>query len=76
MLYKNTKVNVRSPDRDTDNFFIVTGVVKGDISFILVYLPRLRALNVYRFNDGKQFQASKGKKQKIHHINNYGRGLR
>ena len=30
MLYKNTKVKVRSPDGDTDYFDIVTGVLKGD----------------------------------------------
>ena len=30
MLYKNTKVKVRSPDRDTDYFDIVAGVLQGD----------------------------------------------
>ena len=30
MLYKNTKVKVRSPDRDTDFFDIVAGVLLGD----------------------------------------------
>ena len=30
MLYKNTKVKVRSPDGDTDFFDIVTGVLQGD----------------------------------------------
>ena len=30
MLYKNTKVKVRSPDGDTDYFDIVTGVLQGD----------------------------------------------
>ena len=29
MLYKNTKVNIRSPDGDTDYFDIVTGVLQG-----------------------------------------------
>ena len=28
MLYKNTKVKVRSPDGETDNFDIVAGVLK------------------------------------------------
>ena len=28
MLYRNTKVNVHSPDGDTDNFDIVAGVIK------------------------------------------------
>ena len=30
MLYKNTKVKVRSPDADTDYFDIVVGVLQGD----------------------------------------------
>ena len=30
MLYKNTKVKVRSPDGDTDYFDIVTSVLQGD----------------------------------------------
>ena len=30
MLYKNTKVKVRSLDRDTDNFDIVACVQQGD----------------------------------------------
>ena len=30
MLYRNTKVKVRSPDRDTDNFDIVAAVLQGD----------------------------------------------
>ena len=30
ILYKNTKVKVYSPDRDTDNFDIVVGVPQGD----------------------------------------------
>ena len=30
MLYKNTKVKVRSPDGDTEHFDIVAGVLHGD----------------------------------------------
>ena len=30
MLYRNTKVKVRSPDRDTDYFDIVKDVLQGD----------------------------------------------
>ena len=30
ILYKNTKVRVCSPDRDTDYFYIVAGVIQGD----------------------------------------------
>ena len=32
MLYRNTKVNVHSPDGDTDYFDFVAGVLQGDIS--------------------------------------------
>ena len=31
MLYKNTKVKVRSPDGDTDYFDIIASVLQGDI---------------------------------------------
>ena len=30
ILYWNTKVEVRSPDRDTEHFDIVAGVLQGD----------------------------------------------
>ena len=30
MLYRNTKVKVCSPDRDTDDFDIVAGMLQGD----------------------------------------------
>ena len=30
MLYRNTKVKVRSPDVDTDYFEIIAGVLQGD----------------------------------------------
>ena len=47
MLYKNTKVKVRSPDGDTDYFDIVAGVLQGDT--LAPYPFRLRASNVHRF---------------------------
>ena len=78
MLYKNMKVKVCLPDGDTDYFDIVAGcATRRHISPISVYyLPRRRALNVYRFNERKRFQAGNGKKLKIPRINSYGRGLR
>ena len=72
MLYKNTKVKVRSLDEDTDYFDIV-GVLQG---IPVYYLPRLRASNVYRFNKRKQLHAGKKKKQEIPRTNYYGRRLR
>ena len=32
ILYKNTKINVHSPDGDTDYFDIVAGMLQGDTS--------------------------------------------
>ena len=46
ILYKNTKVKVRSQDGDTDNFDIVSGVLQGDtlapylFIICLDYVPR------------------------------------
>ena len=31
MLYKNTEVKVRSPDGETEYFYILAGVLQGDI---------------------------------------------
>ena len=41
ILYRNTKVKVRSPDGDTEYFDIVAGVLQGDIP--LYHLSRLGA---------------------------------
>ena len=44
MLYKNTSVNVHSPNEDTDNFDIVADVLQEHINPKPVYhLPRVRA---------------------------------
>ena len=45
ILYKNTKVKVRSPDGDTEYFDIVAGVPQGDTlaPIPLYHLSRLRA---------------------------------
>ena len=37
MLYRNTKVKVRSPDGDTDYFNIVAGVLQGDTYLFIIY---------------------------------------
>ena len=44
ILYRNTKVKVRSPDGDTEYFVIVVGVLQGDtlVSVPLYHLSRLR----------------------------------
>ena len=42
ILYRNTKVKVRSPDGDTEYFDIVAGVLQGDIYiYIFIYKPRV-----------------------------------
>ena len=53
MLYKNTKVKVRSPDGDTDFFDIVAGFLQGESLISVHNLPRLRTLNVDISNERK-----------------------
>ena len=38
ILYKNTKVKVRSPDGDTDYFDIVAGVLQGDTLALYLFI--------------------------------------
>ena len=38
ILYRNTKVKVRSPDGDTDYYDIVAGVLQGDTYLFIIYL--------------------------------------
>ena len=38
MLYKNTKVKVRSPDEDTDYFDVVVGVLQGDTLALYLFI--------------------------------------
>ena len=49
MLYRNTKVKVRSLDGDTDYFDIVVGILQGDTlaPYLFIICPRLRAYYVY-----------------------------
>ena len=55
MLYKSTKVMVKSPNGNTDFFDIVTGVLLGDIlvPYLFIILPRLYTMNINRYNEGK-----------------------
>ena len=66
MLYKNTKVRVRSPDGDT-NFDIVAGVLQGDTLapyLFMICLDYVLRTSIDKMKD--KFQAGKRKKQKIH----------
>ena len=59
MLYKNTKVKVRSPDGETHCFDMVADVLPGDTLGPYVFImSRLHASNVDRFNERKRFQGA------------------
>ena len=73
ILYRNTKVKVCSPDRDTDYFDIVAGVLPGDTLapylFIICLDYVLRtSIDIIKEND---FELTKKKKQKVPLKNNY-----
>ena len=38
ILYRNTKVKVRSPDEDTDYFDFVAGVLQGDTLALYLFI--------------------------------------
>ena len=67
MLYRNTKVKVRSLDEDTEYFDVVAGVQQGDTiapyHFIICldYVLRTSIDKIER----KRLQAGKRKKQKV-----------
>ena len=75
MLYKNMKVKVCSLDRNTDYSNIEAGVLQGHTLASCLFIICLFAWNIYRFNERKQLQTGKGKKQKIPRTNYYGLGL-
>ena len=72
MLYRNTKVKVRSPDGDTDYFGIVAGVQRGDVlaSYLFIicrdYVLRM---SIDKIKDNS-FKLTK--KQKIPCVYNHG----
>ena len=78
MLYRNTKVKVRSPDGDTDNFDIVTDVLQRDTlvpHLFIICLDYVLRTSIDKIKQ-KRFQANKRKKQKVPRKNNYRRRLR
>ena len=70
ILYRNTKVKVRSPDGDTEHFDIVVGVLQGDT--LAPYLFIICLDYVLRTSIDK----IREKKQKVPCRNNYRRQLR
>ena len=77
ILYRNTKVKVRSPDGDTDYFEIVAGVLQGDT--LAPYLFIICRDKVLRTSIDKikenGFELTKKKEQKVLRKNNYRRWL-
>ena len=58
MLYKNTKVKVHLPDRDTDYFDLVAGVLQGDILVLYLFIICLdyvlrMSIHLIKYNDFK-----------------------
>ena len=74
ILYRNTKVKVRSPDGDTEYFDIVAGVLQGYM--LAQYLFIICLDYVLRTSIDKRLRADKEKKQKVPRKNNNRRRLR
>ena len=78
ILYRNTKVKVRSPDGDTEYFDIVAGVLQGDtlapylFIICLDYVLRTSIDKIQR----EWLRTDEEKKQKVPRNNNYRRRLR
>ena len=78
ILYRNTKVKVRSPDGDTEYFDIVAGVLQGDTLapyLFIICLDYVLRTSIDQIKENG-FELTKKKKQKIPRNNNYLRRLR
>ena len=78
ILYRNTKVKVRSPDGDTEYFDIVAGVLQGDTLapyLFIICLDYVLMTSIDK-NQRKWLRADQEKKQKVPRKNNHGRRLR
>ena len=75
ILYRNTKVKVRSPDGDTEYFDIVAGVLQGDTLapyLFLICLDYVLRTSIDKIREnGFELTKKKKKKQKVPHKNNY-----
>ena len=81
ILYRNTKVKVRSPDGDTEYFDIVAGVLQGDtlapcLFIICVDYVRRTLIDKIRENGFELKAEGFELKQKVPRKNNYRRQLR
>ena len=77
ILYRNTKVKVRSPGGDTEYFDIVAGVLQGDTLSPYLFIICLDYVlnNIDWQNQRERLRADKEKKQKVPRKNNYRRRL-
>ena len=77
ILYRNTKVKVRSPDEDTEYFDIVAGVLQGDMLapyLFIICLDYVLRTSIDKIRENG-FELTKKKKQKVSCKNNYRRRL-
>ena len=78
ILYRNTKVKVRSPDGDTEYFDIVAGVLQGDTLapyLFIISLDYVLRTSIDKIRENG-FELTKKKKQKALRKNNHRRRLR
>ena len=79
MLYKNTKVKVRSPDWATDYFNIVAGVLQGDTLapylFIIYFDYVLRTSIDLMKENGSKLVKERSRRYPALILRYYGRGL-
>ena len=78
ILYRNTKVKVRSSDGDTEYFDIVAWVLQGDTLapyLFIICLDYVLRTPIDKIRENG-FELKKEKKQKVPHKNNYRRRLR
>ena len=78
MLYRNTKVKVRSLNGDTEYFDIVAGVLLGDTLapyFFIICLDYVLRTSIDKIKENG-LKLTKEKKQKVPRKNNYRRWLR
>ena len=72
ILYRNTKVKVRSPDGDTEYFDIVAGVLQGDTLAPYLFIICLDYVLRTSIDKIKEWLRTDGeKKQKVPRNNNY-----
>ena len=78
MLYRNTKVKVRVPNRDTGYFDIVAGVLQGDTLgpyLFIICLDNVLRTSIDKMKDNG-FKLTKERSRIYLATNNYVRGLR